>query len=86
MLNEKGAVAQPLPKMSFKTMDLKGKVLVLTVDDKEDYADASYMLGQAYDSLLEAGCVFSMVLGPDMTIETLDEDEMEMHGWIRKHA
>jgi len=82
MINEKG-VAQAPPKISFSTIDAKGKILVLTVDSKEDYEDAAHMVGQAYDSLLESGCIFSIILGPDMTIETLDEEQMNMHGWTK---
>ena len=70
--------------ISLSSLNLKNKILLVTVKNEEDYDDAVGMVAEAYDSLIEAGCIFSLVLTPDMSIETLDEQQMNVHGWFRK--
>lgn len=70
-------------ELNLKTLNLKDRILLVTVPDS-DYEAAAEMVSEAHDSLIEAGCVFSIVITPDMTLEAIDETEMNSHGWYRK--
>ena len=71
--------------LDLSTLDLKDKILVVNTS-KDQERNVAEQLGEAYDSLQEAGCIFSMILTPDVTIETLDENDMRNHGWVRVAA
>ena len=71
--------------LDLSTLDLKGKILVVNVPEGEE-ADAAEMLSEAHESLTEAGCTFSIILTPDVTISSIDEEEMAEHGWVRVAA
>lgn len=71
--------------ITLQTLNLKDRVLVVTVPDAE-YDFAAEMISEAHDSLIEAGCTFSIVVTSDTTLESIDEDKMAEHGWYKKET
>lgn len=69
-------------ELHLELADLKDKVLFISCPE-EKLSDCYARINQIQEALKAAGCLLTLVISDDITIETLDENQMRACGWVK---